>query len=131
MPDETFRWVVAGGVAIATLSMVVMAVLTIVMFRVISRLQEGRTASRIVPNLWSTRFVICQRQMRRKLAISSLPRRRRRRTRATFRRSPKIRLIVSPKSGAISADRAKAQVARVDAAVDDNGGPGAASGRTM
>ena len=39
MPDDTFRWVVAGGVAIATLSIVIMAVVTIILFRVVSRLQ--------------------------------------------------------------------------------------------
>lgn len=62
MADETFRWVVAGGVAIATLSMFTMAVVTVVMLRVISRLQdrlEG-VADRAEPVVDSVRHLIAE-----------------------------------------------------------------------
>ncbi len=40
MSEETFRWIVAGGVGIAALSMFGMAVAALVVLRVLSRLQE-------------------------------------------------------------------------------------------
>src|SRR3954463_8931149 len=39
MSDETFRWIIAAGVAIATISMVVLAATLLVLFRVVSRVQ--------------------------------------------------------------------------------------------
>ena len=39
MPEETFRWVVTGGVAIATLCILAMAVVAVMLYRVISKVQ--------------------------------------------------------------------------------------------
>jgi len=39
MSEETFRWVVTGAVAIATLCIVVMAVVALVMYKVIAKVQ--------------------------------------------------------------------------------------------
>jgi len=60
MPDETFRWVVAGAVAIATLSIVVMAVVTVLVFRAVSRLQSrvDSLADRAEPVVESARVLI-------------------------------------------------------------------------
>ena len=39
MPEETFRWAVAGGVIIATLCILTMAVVAIMLYRLVSRVQ--------------------------------------------------------------------------------------------
>jgi len=39
MSEETFRWVITGGVAIATLCILIMAVVAIVLYKVIAKVQ--------------------------------------------------------------------------------------------
>jgi hypothetical protein len=39
MPEDTFRWVITGGVAIAALCIFIMAVVAILLYRIVSRAQ--------------------------------------------------------------------------------------------
>ena len=39
MPEDTFRWVITGGVAIATLCILAMAVVTILLYKIVSKVQ--------------------------------------------------------------------------------------------
>jgi methyl-accepting chemotaxis protein len=119
MPDDVFRWVIAGGVAIATLCIVMMAIMSIILFRMVSRVQArvDGVAARVEPLIDTVR----------KLADEN---------------GPKVAIIagnaveISDNAKEISilakdqahrfaevgrdiADRTKAQIARVDAVVDD------------
>src|SRR5580704_12764219 len=51
MPEDTFRWAITGGVAIATLCIVTMAVVAILLYRVVSRVQSRMDdmSSRVEP----------------------------------------------------------------------------------
>src|SRR5579863_4753901 len=40
MPEETFRWVITGGVAIATLCILTMAVVMVLLYKMMSRVRE-------------------------------------------------------------------------------------------
>lgn len=119
MPEETFRWAVTVGVAIATLCILIMAVMTILLYRVASRMQSRVMAvsEHLEPILESVR-------------------------RLTAENGPKINTIASnaveisdnakdisvvakdqahrfAEVGRDLADRTKAQIARVDAVVDE------------
>ena len=126
MPDDTFRWVITGAVAISTLCIFIMTVIALAMYRTISRVKvrtEGMM-DRVEPLLDNVRKL-------------------------TYENSPKISAIatraaqiadnakeISDNAKNISdvardqahrfadvgreiADRAKLQVAKMDAAVDD------------
>jgi len=118
MPDDTFRWVVAGGVAIATLSMFVTAVAMILMFRAISRLETrlGGAADRAEPVFDSIRFLVNENSPKIGDIVTSV--------RETAGNTRDISVIAKDQAhhfaevGRDITDRAKAQVARVDAAVD-------------
>jgi methyl-accepting chemotaxis protein len=119
MSEETFRWVITGGVAIATLCILIMAVVTVLLYTVVGKLQvrmEAMTNS-VKPIIDDVRHL-------------------------TRENSPKISRIASraveiaanakdisdvakdqahrfAEVGRDFADRAKAQIARVDAVMDD------------
>jgi methyl-accepting chemotaxis protein len=59
MSDETFRWVIAGGVAISTLCILVVAVAAVMLYRVISlvRVRTDKLAERIEPLIDTVRRV--------------------------------------------------------------------------
>jgi hypothetical protein len=119
MPDETFRWVVAAGVAIATLSMVVMAVVMVILFRVLSRLQArmDSVAERAEPVVDSVRVLIHESTPKIADIVTA--------TRDTAMNARDISVIAKDQAhhfaevGRDITDRAKAQVARVDAVVDE------------
>lgn len=119
MPDETLRWVVAGGVAIATLSMFVMAVVAIVLFRVVSRLQTrlDTIADRAEPVVDSVRYLINENAPKISGIMTA--------AQETAANTRDISVIAKDQAhrfaevGRDITDRAKAQVARVDAAVDE------------
>ncbi|HEX4273702.1 MAG TPA: hypothetical protein VHZ74_00025 [Bryobacteraceae bacterium] len=119
MPEETFRWVVTGGVGIATLCIVVMAVIAVLLYRVVSKVQVRMNdlTERVEPIIETVR----------KVAADS---------------APKVAVVtgnvveISANARDISgvakdqahrfaevgrdiADRGKAQIARVDAVLDD------------
>jgi methyl-accepting chemotaxis protein len=119
MSEETFRWVVTGGVAISTLFIIVMGVALLLIYRVVSKVQTraDELMTRAEPIIDTAK----------KLATEN---------------SPKISAITTNVVGISAsakdiaevakdqahryaevgrdlADRAKAQIARVDAVVDD------------
>jgi methyl-accepting chemotaxis protein len=133
MTDETFRWVVAAAVAIATLSMVVMAAVIVLLFRAVSELQ-GRVdsfADRAEPVVDSARFLIAENAPKFGDIVSS--------AQTTAANARDISAIAKDQAQRFSevgrefavvgrdfadvgrdiAERAKTRVARIDAAVDD------------
>jgi len=119
MPEDTFRWAITGGVAIATLCILIMAVVALLLYRITSKLQ-----TRVIELSDEVKPIIdTVRQLMRENA-------------------PKITAIaanavtISDNAKDVSgvakdqahrfaevgrdlADRTKAQIARVDAVVDD------------
>jgi len=118
MPEETFRWVVTGGVAIATLSIFVTAVTMILLFRAISRLENrvGGVADRAEPVFDSVRHLVNENSPKIGDIMTAV--------RETAGNTRDISVIAKDQAhhfaevGRDITDRAKAQVARVDAAVD-------------
>ena len=119
MADETFRWVISGGVAIATLSIVVMAAMMVVMFRVISRLQAriDSVADHAEPVVDSIRHMVNENSPKLGEIMTA--------TQETIVNTRDISAVARDQAhhfaevGRDITDRAKAQVARVDAAVDE------------
>jgi methyl-accepting chemotaxis protein len=119
MSEETFRWVITGGVAIATLCILAMAVVTILLYTVINKVQvrvEGMAAS-VAPIIDNVRQLTRENSPK----ISSIA-------------SRAVEIAANAKDisdvakdqahrfaevGRDFADRAKAQIARVDAVMDD------------
>ena len=119
MPEETFRWVITGGVAIATLCILTMAVVAVLLYRVVSRVQlrmEG-VAERAEPIIDTVR----------QIASDSAPKISLISTRAVeiATNAKEISDLANEQAhrfaevGRDIADRTKAQIARVDAVVDD------------
>jgi hypothetical protein len=119
MSEDTFRWVITGGVALAALCALVMAILSIVLSRVAFRLQTRMhgVAERAEPVVDAVR----------KLVDENAPK-------VTVIASRAAEIAANAKDvsdlardqahrfaevGRDIADRTKAQVARVDACVDD------------
>jgi hypothetical protein len=119
MADDTFRWVVAGGVGIATLAMVVIAVMTVILFRVVSRLQlkVDSIVDHAEPMVDSIRSLVGEQGPRINGIVMAAEE-----TAANVR---DISVIAKDQAhrfaevGRDISDRAKVQVARVDAAVDE------------
>jgi len=119
MPDDTFRWVVAGGVAIATLSMVIMAVVTVIMYRVVSRMQVkvGSVIDHTEPVVDSVRHLINTNAPKIAGIMTAAE--------ETAANAREISIIAKDQAhrfaevGRDISDRTKAQVARMDAAVDE------------
>jgi methyl-accepting chemotaxis protein len=119
MPEETFRWAVAGGVAIATLCILIMAVVAILLYRVVSKVQARMddVTARVEPLIDTVR----------KLADENAPK-------ITVLTGNVVDISANAKEVSAMAkdqahrfaevgrditDRAKAQIARVDAVMDD------------
>jgi len=119
MPDDTFRWVITGAVALSTLCIFIMAVTVIVMYRMVSKLQtktEGVIAK--VEPLIDTVRQFAQENTPKFSGIAT-------RAREIADNAKDISDVARDQAhrfgevGRDIADRAKAQVARVDAAVDE------------
>ncbi len=118
MPDDTFRWVIAAAVAIAALSMMTMAVVTVVLFRVVSRLQQrmDSMADRTEPVFDSVRFLINENAPKFGEVMTAVQ--------ETSANAREVSVIARDQANRFAevgrdiTDRAKVQVARVDAAVD-------------
>ncbi len=118
MPDDTFRWVVAGGVAIATLSMFVTAVTMVLLYRTMTRLEGrvGGVADRAEPVLNSVRHLVNENSPKISDIMASV--------RETAGNARDISVVAKDQAhhfaevGRDITDRAKVQVARIDAAVD-------------
>jgi methyl-accepting chemotaxis protein len=119
MPEETFRWVITGAVVIATLCIMIVAATAIVMYRVMAKTQakaEGMI-DRVEPIL----------DIVKKLADENAPKFSGIATRAReiADNAKNISDVARDQAhrfaevGRDVADRTKAQVARVDAAVDE------------
>jgi len=119
MPEETFRWAVTLGVAIATLCILTMAVVAILLYRVVAkfRVRVDDITARVEPIIETVR----------KLADETAPK-------ITALTSNVVDISANAKDisgvakdqahrfaevGRDLADRAKAQIARVDAVVDE------------
>jgi methyl-accepting chemotaxis protein len=119
MPEETFRWAVAGGVAIATLCILIVAVVAILLYRVVSKVQARMddVTARVEPLIDTVR----------KLADENAPK-------ITVLTGNVVDISANAKEVSAMAkdqahrfaevgrditDRAKAQIARVDAVMDD------------
>lgn len=119
MSDDTFRLVVAFAVALATLSMVVMAVMTVVLFRVVSRMQNkvDNMVDETTPVVASVRHLLNENSSRigRIVTVSE----------ETAANAREISVVAKDQAyrfaevGRDITDRAKVQVARVDAVVDE------------
>jgi hypothetical protein len=59
MPEDTFRWVITGGVAIAALCILVMAVVAILLYRVVSKFKAkvDEITDRVDPIIGTVRRV--------------------------------------------------------------------------
>lgn len=119
MPEDTFRWVITGGVAIATLCILIMAVVSILLYRVASKLR-----TRIDTVLESVEPIL---DTARNVASDSAPKISVITSRAVdvANNAKEISDLAKDQAhrfaevGRDIADRTKAQVARVDSAVDD------------
>jgi hypothetical protein len=119
MSDETFRWIIAGGVAIATISIVVMAATMLVLFRVVSKVQVKveHVGDRVEPMVESIQSLVRENAPRIGHIMTS--------TAATADNARDISVVAKDQAhrfaevGRDITDRAKVQVARVDAAVDE------------
>ncbi len=119
MSEETFRWAITTGVAVATLCFLMMAILAVLLYRLVTRVQVrvDNIALRVEPIIDTVR----------KLAEENAPK-------LSLLASNMVDISADAKDisgtakdqahrfaevGRDIADRAKAQIARVDAVVDD------------
>jgi methyl-accepting chemotaxis protein len=119
MSEEMFRWVISGGVAISTLCILVMAVVCMVMLRMVSKVRTKvhDVATQVEPVIDTVR----------RMAIENAPKvsdiaDRAREIAANAKDMSDVAREQAHKWAEVSrdvADRTKAQVARVDAAVDE------------
>jgi len=118
MSEETFRWVVTGAVGIATLCIFIMAVVAIVLYRVISKVQTkvDEVTTRVEPIIDTVRRIADENAPK----VSDIASR----AREIAANAKDISDVAKDQAhrwgevGRDVADRTKAQVARVDAAVD-------------
>jgi methyl-accepting chemotaxis protein len=119
MPEETFRWVITGAVAISTLCICIMAAVAIVLYRLMSKLQTKTESmmARVEPIVDTVK----------RLADENAPKFSGIATRAKeiADNAKDISDVAKDQAhrfaevGRDIADRTKVQVARVDAVVDD------------
>jgi predicted ATP-grasp superfamily ATP-dependent carboligase len=119
MQEETFRWAVTGGVAIATLCILIMAVVAVLLYRVVSQVvvRVNDMSARVAPIIDTVR----------KLADDTAPK-------ISALTSNVVEISANAKDisgvakdqahrfaevGRDIADRAKAQIAHVDAVLDE------------
>ncbi|HVV45059.1 MAG TPA: hypothetical protein VHC72_07625 [Bryobacteraceae bacterium] len=119
MSEETFRWIIAAGVAIATLCIVGMSVMMLSMIKVVAHLKGkvDHLMDRTEPMIDSVRFVINENAPKINEIMSS--------AKETAANARDVSAVAKDQAhrfaevGRDIADRTKVQVARVDAAVDD------------
>lgn len=119
MSDETFRWVIAGGVAISTFCILALAIAAVAMGRVVSRVQKRMddVTEHVVPVIDAVRRMADENGPK----ISGITSR----AAEIAGNAKEISDVAKDQAhrfgevGRDIADRAKAQVARVDAAVDN------------
>jgi transcriptional regulator of acetoin/glycerol metabolism len=119
MPDDTFRLVVAVGVALAALSMVITAVVAIVLFRAVSRLQVKveDIVDQTAPVVSSMRHLLNENSHKVARIMTA--------GEETAANAREISVVAKDQVyrfaevGRDITDRAKVQVARVDAVVDE------------
>jgi methyl-accepting chemotaxis protein len=118
MPEDTFRWVITTGVALAALCILLMAVAVIAIFRVVSRVEKrvDEVVGRATPIVDQAKRIIEDSAPKiSKIASSAV---------AIAANAEDVSGVVKNQAyrfaevGRDIADRTKAQVARVDAAVD-------------
>lgn len=119
MPEETFRWVITGGVAVAVLCMLIMAIAAILLYRIVSRVQTRVDAmsDKVEPMVDTLHKLTSENAPKINAITSNI---------ATISDNAKdISDVAKDQAhrfaevGRDLADRTKAQVARVDAVVDD------------
>lgn len=119
MAEDTFRWVIAGGVAIATLSILIMTIMMGLLFRTMAQLKgrmEG-VADRAEPVFDSVRFVINENAPKIGEIVTATNE-----TASNVRQISAVAKDQAERFGEVGrdiTDRAKIQIARVDAAVDE------------
>ncbi len=119
MSEETFRWVIAGGVAIATLFIVVMGVVSALLYRVVSRVQlrVDDITARVAPIIDTVRRIANENAPKVATVASNVV--------DISANAKDISSVAKDQAhrfaevGRDLADRSKAQIARVDAVVDD------------
>jgi hypothetical protein len=118
MPEETFRWVVTGAVAISTLCILMMAIAVIALYRVISKVQTrvDGIAEKVNPIVDKVRKLTDDNSQNITTIVASAA--------GVALNAKDISDVAKEQAhrfaeiGRDFADRAKAQIARVDAAVD-------------
>jgi len=119
MSEETFRWVITGGVAIATLCILVMAVVAFVLYRVVAKVQTklDSVMTKVEPIIGTVRRVADDAAPK----ISDIASR----GREIAANAKDMTDVAKDQAhrwaqvGRDVADRTQAQVARADAAVDE------------
>ena len=119
MSDDTFRWIIAAGVALATVSIIVMAAAMLVMFRLLTKVQTkvDHFADRAEPMVLSLQSLVNENGPKIGHIMTSVT--------ETADNTREISSVVKDQAyrfaevGRDITDRAKVQVARVDAAVDE------------
>jgi uncharacterized protein YoxC len=119
MPEETFRWVITGGVAIAVLCIFIMAVVSVLLYRVAAKVQlrVAGVTEKVEPLIETVR----------QIASDSAPKIATITTRAVeiAGNAKDISDVANDQAhrfaevGRDIADRSKAQIARIDAVVDE------------
>jgi methyl-accepting chemotaxis protein len=119
MQEETFRWAITGGVAIATLCIVAMAVVAILLYRIVSKVKVrvDEMTARVEPIIDTVRQLASENRPRVNAVVSNVV--------DMSANAKDISGVAKDQAhrfaevGRDIADRAKAQIARVDAVVDD------------
>jgi len=118
MPDDTFRWVITSAVAISTLCIMVVAIAAIGLFRVVSKVQArvDGIANRVEPLVEQVKALTDENSANVTRMLNNAA--------SIVLNAKDISEVAKEQAhrfaeiGRDVADRAKAQIARVDAAVD-------------
>ena len=126
MPEDTFRWVIAGGVAVSTLCILIMAATVVILYRVLTKVQArvDGVVSLVEPILDTVR-VLAEDNAPRFSRISASVVEIADNAKHVSANAKDISDVAKDQAhrfaevGRDLADRSKAQIARVDAAVDE------------
>jgi len=118
MPDDTFRWVITGAVAISTLCILMMAMAAVALYRVVSKMQArvDGIADRVDPLVVTVQKLTDGNSQNINNIVTNAA--------SVVLNAKDISDVAREQAhrfaeiGRDFADRAKAQIARVDAAVD-------------
>lgn len=119
MPEDTFRWAITGGVAIAVLCMVAMAIVAIMIYRIVSRVQTRveEMSVKVEPIVDSVHKLTAENGPRiAAIAANAVTISDNARDISDVAKDQAHRFA---EVGRDLADRTKAQIARVDAVVDE------------